>query len=360
MKVVVAMSGGVDSSVAAALLKEEGHDVIGVTMQIWPSDEQAIENRFGGCCGLDEVEDARKVAHKLGIPHYVMNFRDIFARQVIADFCQEYSQGRTPNPCIRCNQYIKFGALLESAGEIGADFIATGHHARVELDETTGTHLLKKGADTHKDQAYFLYSLTQEQLGHSLFPAGNFTKDRVREIASELNLPVAAKPESQEICFIPDDDYPRFLRDYIPQAARTGPILDELGNILGKHQGIMFYTIGQRKGLGIAAEEPLYVTAIEPDRNAVVVGTREAVYESELIASNLNWIAITRPEHPIKAKARVRYRHPEAEATVTPLDEASVYVKFAEPQMAITPGQAIVFYDGDIVVGGGTINRQGD
>lgn len=349
MKILVAMSGGVDSSVAAARLKQEGHDVIGVTMQILPSDRP----------GPHTETDARKVADKLGIPHYVMDLRDIFARQVITDFCDEYRRGRTPNPCIRCNQYIKFGALLDRAREMGADFIATGHHARIELDEATGTYLLKKGVDPQKDQSYFLCQLTQEQLSHTLFPIGNFSKDRVREIASELRLPVGARPESQEVCFIPDDDYQAFLKNYYPRAMEPGPILDQYGNILGRHQGIMSYTIGQRQGLGIAAREPLYVTAIAPDRNAVVVGTREQTYGRELIASNLNWIAIARPEQPFKLKARVRYRHPEAEAIVNPLDGDKVYVKFTEPQMAITPGQAIVFYDGDIVVGGGIISRQG-
>jgi len=360
VKIVAAMSGGVDSSVAAALLREEGYEVIGATMQIQPlTRKKDGSNGSGGCCGPDAVSDARRVARKLGIPHHVMDFRDVFTRKVVADFCEEYRLGRTPNPCIRCNQYIKFGALLERARELGTDFVATGHHARVELDKTTGKYLLKKGADSQKDQSYFLCQLTQEQLSHTLFPIGNLTKDRVREIAIELNLPVAAKPESQEICFIPDDDYSEFLKGYIPRPARPGPILDELGNILGKHQGIMSYTIGQRKGLGIAAEEPLYVTALEPDRNAVVVGTREAVFGSELVASNLNWIVTAGPQHPFRVKARVRYRHPEAEATVTHLDEDSIYVKFKEPQMAITPGQAVVFYDGDTVVGGGTISRQG-
>ncbi len=348
MKVLVAMSGGVDSSVAAALLKKEGHDIIGATMQVLPSDGHGPHTEI----------DARHVASKLGIPHYVMDFRNIFARKVINDFCREYRRGRTPNPCIRCNQHIKFGALLERARELGAEFIATGHHARVEMDESTGTYLLKKGADLRKDQSYFLCQLTQEQLRHTTFPIGNLTKDRVREIAGELDIPVAARPESREICFIPDNDYPRFLKDYIPRTAEPGPILDARGNVLGRHPGIMFYTIGQRRGLGIAAEEPLYVTAIKPERNAVVVGTREQTYGSELTATDLNWIAIASPEHPIRVRARVRYRHPEAEATVTPLDEANVYVKFAEPQMAITAGQAIVFYDGDTVIGGGTINAR--
>ena len=356
-RVVVAMSGGVDSSVAAALLKEEGYRVIGATMQIWPRDKQADEDRFGGCCGLGAVEDARRVAYKLGIPHYVMNFRDIFAQKVIADFCQEYSLGRTPNPCIRCNQYIKFGALLDRAKELGADFIATGHHARIERDEATGQYLLKKGIDCNKDQSYFLYPLAQEQLEHTLLPIGNSTKDRIREIARELELPVAAKPESQEICFIPDDDYPRFLEDYIPQAAKPGPILDERGNTLGQHRGIPSYTIGQRKGLSISAKEPLYVIAVEPERNAIVVGNKEETYGDGLIASDLNWIAIAKPGQPITVKAKIRYRHPEIEAEVSPLDDGKVYVKFSEPQMAITPGQAIVFYDKDIVIGGGIIEQ---
>ncbi|MFC2002046.1 tRNA 2-thiouridine(34) synthase MnmA [Chloroflexota bacterium] len=354
VKVVVAMSGGVDSSVAAALLKAEGYHVIGATMQIWPLDKT---DEFGGCCGLGAIEDAKKVAHKLGIPHYVMNFRDIFAQKVIANFYQEYSRGRTPNPCIRCNQYIKFDALLEKARGLGADFIATGHHARIETDEVTGTYLLKKGIDPQKDQSYFLYPVTREQLASTLMPVGNFVKDKIRKIASELELPVAAKPESQEICFIPDDDYPRFLKDYIPQSAEPGPIKDEDGNILGQHHGILSYTIGQRQGLGIAAKEPLYVIAIEPERNTIVVGTRKKAYGYELIASGLNWVTTDKLNEPIAIKAKIRYRHPEAEVEVTPLEDNTVYVKFSEPQMAITPGQAIVFYDGDTVIGGGTIEK---
>ena len=358
MKVVVAMSGGVDSSVAAAILTQEGYQVIGVTMQIWPSDKQASEvDRFGGCCGFGAIDDAKRVAYKLGIRHYVINLRDIFSQKVIADFCQEYSLGRTPNPCIRCNRYIKFDALLERAKGLGADFVATGHHARIEKDEAKGRYLLKKGIDQRKDQSYVLYPLTQEQLGHTLLPIGHFTKQRVREIAGELGLPVAAKPESQEICFIPDDNYPRFLKEYIPQAVKPGPILDEQGSTLGEHRGILFYTIGQRKGLGISAKEPLYVTAINQERNAIVVGSKQAAYGNELIASGLNWITIARLEQPRTVKAKIRYRHKEAEAAIAPLDENKVYVKFKEPQMAITPGQAIVFYDGDTVVGGGTIEQ---
>ena len=360
MKVVVAMSGGVDSSVAAALLTQEGYQVIGASMQIWPSNKQTgEEDKFGGCCGLGAIEDAKRVAYKLSIPHYVMNFRDIFAQKVIANFCREYSLGRTPNPCIGCNQYIKFGVLLDRAKGLSAALMATGHYARVEEDEASGRYLLKKGLDQRKDQSYMLYSLTQEQLRHTRLPIGNFTKEQVREIARELALPVAAKPESQEICFIPDDDYPKFLKEYVPQAVMPGPVLDEQGNILGEHRGILFYTIGQRKGLGISAKEPLYVIAIEPERNTIVVGSKQRVYGNELVASRLNWIALTELKQPITAKAKIRYLHQAAEAEISPLDEDQVYVKFKEPQMAITPGQAIVFYDGDIVIGGGIIEHSG-
>ena len=348
-KIVVAMSGGVDSSVAAALLKQAGHQVTGITMQICPPPKSI----------LDSVEDARKVADKLGIPHLIMDFSDVYAQKVIPEFCEEYSSGRTPNPCVRCNQYIKFGILHEKARELGADYIATGHHTRIEKDETKGLYLLKKGIDQGKDQSYFLYTLTQEQLRHSLFPIGNFTKDKVREIARELGLPVATKPGSQEICFIPEGDYANFLKDYIPRAAEPGPILDEQGSVLGNHRGIMSYTIGQRKGLGISAKEPLYVIAIEPRRNAIVVGSKDRILGDELIASRLNWIAITKPTQPITVKAKIRYRHQEAEATVKPIDESRVSIKFKEPQMAITPGQATVFYNGDIVLGGGTIESAG-
>lgn len=353
-KVVVAMSGGVDSSVAAALLKEQSYQVIGITMQIWPADKP-YGDRFGGCCGLDAVEDARRVAYRLGMPHYVLDFREIFARKVITDFCREYSHGRTPNPCIRCNQFIKFDALLAKAKALGAELVATGHHARIEKDEVKGRYLLKKGVDREKDQSYFLYPVTQEQLRHILMPIGHLTKKQVREIARELALPVAEKRESQEICFIPDDNYAEFLKDYIPEAAKPGHIADEQGNILGNHQGILHYTIGQRKGLGIAAKEPLYVIAIDPEKNAIIVGGKEKAFCEELIASRLNWIARANLTKPVTLKAKIRYRHPEAEATVTPLENDVIYVKFSQPQMAIAPGQAIVFYDGDMVVGGGTI-----
>jgi tRNA-specific 2-thiouridylase len=347
------MSGGVDSSVAAALLKDAGYRVIGVTMQVWPRDG----GRAGGCCGVDAVEDARKVAHRLDIPHYVLNFRDVFSRRVIADFCDEYRRGRTPNPCIRCNQYIKFDALLEKAGMLGAGFIATGHHARIEKDDGEGRYLLKKGVDRKKDQSYFLYIMSQAQVERTLFPIGHLTKEEVREIARELELPAAERPESQDICFIPDDDYAGFLAGYIPGSASHGPILDEEGNILGTHQGLMYYTVGQRRGLRIAAAGPRYVIAIEPEENALVVGSRDKALGEGLIASQVNWIAMDSLTGTMHARARIRYRHTEAEAAITPAGCDTIYVEFDRPQWAITPGQAVVFYEGDTVLGGGTIEK---
>jgi tRNA-specific 2-thiouridylase len=351
VKIVVAMSGGVDSSVAAALLKKAGHDVTGVTMRLFSgTDAETDDVRT-----LKAISDSKAVADRLDIPHIVMDFSEAFSRHVIENFCREYSRGRTPNPCILCNKFIKFGALMDKALEMGADYLATGHHARLETDESTGTILLKKGVDTGKDQSYFLCRLDREQLRHVMFPVGNLTKDRVRQIAREMHLPIAARSESQEICFIPDDDYARFLKDHISEEFRPGPILDEAGNTLGTHRGLPLYTIGQRKGLGVAAAEPLYVTAIRPEENAVIAGTKAQTYRRELVAADMNWIGRDIPERPFKAQARIRYRHPEADAEITPRDNNSVYVKFAEPQMAITPGQAVVFYDGDTVIGSGTI-----
>jgi len=346
VKIAVAMSGGVDSSVAAALLKEQGHEVIGLTMQLVTPNT------------ADNINYARKVADKLGIPHHVIDFSDVFARDIIGYFCQEYSAGRTPNPCVLCNRLIKFGALWEKAAALGAAYIATGHYARIERH---GNKIaLKKGADTKKDQSYFLCRLTREQLQRTLFPVGHLTKAEVRQIAMEKGLPAASRPESQEICFIPDNDHPGFVKNYLAQSPLPGPIRDGRGKLLGEHHGIAAYTIGQRHGLGIAAAEPLYVTAIEADRNAVVVGTKTETYATDLIAADLNWINGNMPEFPFNLKAKVRYRHAEAPVSLHPLDDRYLLVKFAAPQMAITPGQTIAFYEGDAVIGGGTILKQGD
>lgn len=356
-KVVVAMSGGVDSSVVAALLKEEGYEVVGVTMQIWRSNKSGANNP-GDCCGMQQaINDARRVAHLLDIPHYTIDIREVFAKKVIADFCYEYSIGRTPNPCIRCNQYIKFGALLEKAREIGVKFVATGHYAGIEYDQAGSRHLLRKGVDVSKDQSYMLYVMTQDQLKCALMPLGRFTKEKVRQMAQQLGLPVAEKPESQEICFIPNNDYPEFLKEYLTGAGESGEILDMKGNILGEHKGIEHYTIGQRRKLGISNKKPLYVIAIDRKRNAITVGEKENLRSKELIAAGINWIAIEGLRQPTTVKAKIRYHHREVEAEITPWDEDRISVKFKESQMAITPGQAVVFYDRDIVLGGGTIDK---
>jgi len=349
-KVAVAMSGGIDSSVCAALLKERGYEIIGVTMWTWPKGKSGKEvSRF-----YNTVDEARKVAEKLGITHYVVDLEDLFVRYVIANFCDEYRKGRTPNPCIRCNEYVKFGVLLRKARELGANYLATGHYARIEYNKETGRYLLKRGVDLEKDQSYFLYRLRQDQLKSILMPLGDYTKDEVRSMATELNLSLN-KPESQEICFILEDSYADFLKEYIPEAARPGPIMDRGGKILGEHKGILFYTIGQRRGLGISAKVPLYVIAIDRERNAVIVGTEDELYRDELKASEVNYIATEYLNKPARLKVKIRSRHQEAEATVYPTSKDKVHIKFLQPQRAITPGQAAVFYDGDVVIGGGTI-----
>ncbi len=354
-KIVVAMSGGVDSSTAAALLKDQGHEVVGVTMKIWGGEALPEERGHHGCYGPGEeedIEDARKVARILGIPFYVFDLTREYKSEVLDYFCGEYLSGRTPNPCIRCNCLVKFDALVKKAQDSGIefDYLATGHYARVEYDESRRRYLLKKARDLKKDQSYFLFALSQEQLGHLLFPLGNYTKEKVRRIASNLGLGLDGKSESQN--FISGGYY-----SLVKTAAQPGPILNRQGDILGQHQGISFYTIGQRRGLGISAEEPLYVTAIDPERNAVIISNKEEVYGDELIASELNWIAIERLRQPIEVKTKIRYRHKEVEAVIAPLGEDRVYVKFKEPQMAITPGQAVVFYDDNTVIGGGTIEQ---
>jgi len=348
------MSGGVDSSVAAALLKEQGYQVSGITMRVWEGKVLPGEGRRHGCCGPGEeedIEDARKVSQILGIPFYTLDLRQEYRSEVLDYFCHEYLSGRTPGPCLRCNRKIKFDALLRKARDSGIefDYFATGHYARIEYDKERHRYLLKKARDLSKDQSYFISSLSQEQLGGSLFPVGDYTKGEIRKMAADFGLTVNNKPESQ--------DFIAGGYRSIVGTAPPGPIKDKQGNVLGEHRGISFYTIGQRKGLGISAKEPLYVIEIDPEENAIIVGSKEELYQDELIASGLNWIAIEKLEQPLPVKARIRYAHPEAEATVTPLDKDKVYIKFKEPQMAITPGQAVVFYQGDVVVGSGTIER---
>ena len=359
--VVVAMSGGVDSSVAAATLKEQGWEVIGVTMQIWPSDDMARQaNSARGCCSLAAVEDARRVADRVGISHYAFNLRDAFQRDVIDPFCADYARGRTPNPCIRCNRYIKFGVLAERARKLGASYVATGHYARVERDPASGRWVMRTGADESKDQSYALYSLEQQQLAGALMPLGELTKAEVRLRARELGLPVADKLESQEICFIVNDDYPAYLRRLLPATASPGPIVDSSGRRLGTHRGIAFYTIGQRRGLGIAGErQALYVLDIDPRSNALVVGPARELYHTRVTVGATNYVARPLIEGSARLRGKLRYKM-TAQPCIVRGQTDELCAEFDRPQRAVTPGQAAVFYDGDTLVCGGTIGRQVD
>ena len=359
-RVLVAMSGGVDSSLTAYFLKEAGYDVIGATMRIWDSGNDLPPYAPGdlpGPCGVSGVEDARGVAQQLGIPFYVLDLRGQFEREVISYFCEEYLKARTPNPCILCNEKIKFGALLTKARELEAAFISTGHYAMVEYDRSRGRYLLKRGKDAKKDQSYVLFSLSQNQLSHALFPLGCAQKVDVKKKASDLGLRVHEKPESQEICFIPELDYRPFLRNRTSRKIAAGDIVDTQGRILGRHEGLPCYTIGQRRGLGLSAGKPLYVVALDRERNLVIVGEKREGYCSGLIADRVNWITMEELLHPVRVKAKIRYAHREADAVVAPSADGTVKVVFAQPQEAITPGQAVVFYEGDMVMGGGWIER---
>jgi len=356
-RVVAAMSGGVDSSVACAMLVEEGYEVIGVTIKTW--DECDVSNRREQArCSLQAVRDARSVADRLGIHHYVVDLRDLFARQVIGYFVDEYLRGRTPNPCIACNRHIKFGALLEKARELGAACIATGHYARVAFDEASGRYLLYRGADRGKDQSYVLYNLTQEQLARTVFPLGEHTKESIREKAMRLGLVVAEKPESQEICFVPDHDYRRFVKEKAAaKAVRPGYIIDTAGNIVGRHEGLPYYTVGQRKGLGLALGYPAYVVALDPEHNSVIVGREEDIYRGTLWAKDNNFIAVDSLKEELEVEAKIRYGAEPARAIISPEIDGRVRVRFMQPQRAITPGQSVVYYRGDLVVGGGVIDE---
>jgi tRNA-uridine 2-sulfurtransferase len=360
MRIVVAMSGGVDSSVAAALLAEQGHEVIGLSMQLY--DQSEGQTSFGSCCSLDDLHDARRVAAAIDIPHYILNFERQFDEHVVANFVDEYASGRTPLPCARCNSDLKFATLAERAAGFGADAVATGHYARVERDEENGRYLLRRGIDPSKDQAYFLFSLTQEQLAHAMFPVGDRPKDAVREYARQRQLPVADKPDSQEICFIPDDDYAAFVARRRPDTVQAGAIVDVEGRVLGGHDGIHRFTIGQRRGLGLAtsagggaSDGPLYVLALRPSDRQVVVGPRRALEQTRLTASGVNWI-LEPPVTPRRVTAQIRHRHQPAAGTVRTLGESGAELLFDAPQIAVTPGQAVVFYDTDVVVGGGWID----
>lgn len=352
-KAMIAMSGGVDSSVAAYIIKEKGYDVTGITMQLYHNEDIGVKDKT--CCSLDDVLDARSVANKLDIPFYVLNFSNDFKKEVIERFVNAYKVGLTPNPCIDCNRYIKFNKLFHRAKELGFDYVVTGHYAKVEFDEKTGRYLLKKSVDDKKDQSYVLYSLTQAQLKMLLLPLGELTKTKTREIAENNGFVNAKKHDSQDICFVPDGDYCSFIENWCSCKFEQGDFVDTDGNFISKHKGIIGYTIGQRKGLGIAAAEPLYVLKKDSEKNTVVLGSNEELFSTHLTAKDLNWISIDNLTEPLKVKAKIRYKHNESEATVTPLENGEVAVDFLQPQRAITSGQAVVFYNGDIVVGGGTI-----
>jgi tRNA-specific 2-thiouridylase len=352
MRVVVAMSGGVDSSVAAALLAEQGHDVIGLSMQLYPQGDAAAH--FGSCCTLDDLNDARRVAALVGFPHYILNFESQFQETVIADFVREYASGRTPLPCAHCNSDLKFSTLLDRAHGFGAGCVATGHYAQVERRDDRW--LLKRSVDRDKDQSYFLFSLSQSQLACAMFPVGSLTKTAVRREARRLALQVAEKPDSQEICFVPDGDYASFVAKNAPGITRVGAIVAESGAQLGTHGGVHRFTIGQRKGLGVSSPAPLYVLRIDADSGDVTVGPKSSLDRTTLTASGVNWVSVDAPSIWLPVSAQIRHRHTPAPARIRALESARAELEFDAPQSAITPGQAVVFYQDDVVVGGGWID----
>jgi len=359
------MSGGVDSSTVAAMLRAEGHEVVGLTMQLWNQRRLAghagmPETSQGRCCSIDDVYDARRVAETIGIPYYVVNHEDRFERDVVRPFVQEYLSGRTPIPCSLCNNHLKFDQLLIVAQQIGADSLATGHYARVEFDQARGRWLLKRPADTSKDQTYFLFGLTQEQLSRTLFPLGDMTKPEVRELAKKHGLALAEKPDSQEICFVPGGDYKNFIDAYLAEEGESlpdtaGELVTTDGKVMGEHDGIHNFTVGQRKGLGVATGSPLYVIQIKGDARQVVVGNQEDLYTPTLRAHRINLISVDDLSQPMRVTVKIRHRHEAAPATLEKSGDNEVLVTFDQPQRAVTPGQAAVFYDGDVVVGGGWI-----
>lgn len=353
------MSGGVDSSVAAYLIKEQGYDSTGITLKLFDNDDIG-EKKEKTCCSLDDIDDARSVCRKLGIPYYVYNFKDSFKENVISRFISAYENGTTPNPCIDCNRFIKFEKLMRRAEELDFDFVVTGHYAIIEYNPESGRYLLKKSVDSSKDQSYVLYSLTQKQLAKTLFPLGNMTKEQTRKIADELGLVNANKHDSQDICFVPNGDYAEFIEQYTGKKYAKGNFVDESGKILGEHKGIIRYTVGQRKGLGLALPHPMYVKEKNLEKNEVVLCDNSSLFSKELYATDINLISCEKIDKPMRVKARVRYNQSEQSAVAEQIDENTLHIVFDEPQRAISHGQAVVLYDGDYVVGGGTIYKNNE